>query len=182
MRVIEDFFRYLIRLIKDWVFLGSTIYGVASWLLDTYAQLPGGYAPFLSRWFYGTVWGGGFVFAAYRLDRSLRNQISSEDIIVEHRWFTEKKEPELVRQGFRVNYPAPSAVHRLSLDGWQEIHEVDKHGTRRRYVIGDDASRIYNIPMRKNVRVPSLVPGTFSAHPDHRKLTQVGYPRDSSGP
>jgi len=149
VRDIQDFLRYLIRLIKDSVFLGSTTYGVASWLLDTYAQFPGRYAPFLGRWFYGTVWVAGLLLSAYRLDRSLRNQISSEDIIVEHRWFTEKKEPELVKQGLRVNYSSPSAVHRLLLDGWQEIHEVDKHGTRRRYVIGDDASRIYNIPMKK---------------------------------
>jgi hypothetical protein len=148
IRTAQDFVRYLTRLVKDWVFLVSSAYGIISLLVDTYGKPSGDYSILFSRWFYFTLWWVGLLIAAYRLDRFLRNQISAEDIVVEHRWFSDTIEPQLIQQGFRVNYPQPNGVHRLSLEGWEQVYKVGGNGTKRRYVI-EDAGRIVHVPMRR---------------------------------
>jgi len=77
---------------------------------------------------------------------ALEEQLDREPIVMRHRDFTTRYEPEFVRQGFRVIYPQPSGVHEKELEGWTQAKIQDARGRTRPAAIGDNPQAIELIP------------------------------------
>jgi len=143
------------------VLWAGTLLTIATLGLDSLRLLPFGRSVPLAPWMYGLFWFFGLLIAAWRLDRRREAEISSlrasirvleeqldrEPIIMRHRDFTTRYEPEFVRQGFRVIYPQPSGVHEKELEGWVQAKTQDSRGKIRPAAIGDNPQAIHLIPM-----------------------------------